>query len=161
MFHSHRLNQKYLITFTANLVLIAGISISALANELPIIQEVVITKAGKGARIEIRADKPIKFTSYYMPELTKWVIDIPNSVPALAEESKKVVTVPLERVTVKKREINGVPFSRIGLDITGEAEFTVKTDTLEKGVLTVFLHSAVKGAEIKRLPATGRSVVTR
>lgn len=67
-----------------------------LAAERPVVRELIATKEGNGARIEIRADLPLTYRSYLMPELAKWVIDLPGAKTDYPEDaSKKMRTPPL------------------------------------------------------------------
>jgi len=123
---------------------------AALAAERPVVREVLVTGEGNGARIEIRADRPLAHTSYLMPELAKWVIDLPGAKTTYSDdESKKMRTSPLERITVRQKEVNGELFTRIGLDVKGEVDFSLKEDPLDQGHLVVLLTPA-KAAPQKR-----------
>ena len=136
----HRLNiRKILLSF----VILLQISGAALAAERPVVREVLVTREGNGARIDIRADQPLAHTSYLMPELAKWVIDLPGAKTTYSDdESKKMKTPPLERITVRQKEVNGELFTRIGLDVKGEVDFSLKEDPLDKGHLVVSLTPA-------------------
>lgn len=113
---------------------------SAFAAERPVVRDVAVYAEGSGARIEIRADGPLAYKSYLMPELAKWVIDLPGATTAHSDdESKRMRTLPLERVSVRQREVNGDLFTRIGLDFTGEVEFSVNGDQRDKGLLVVLM----------------------
>lgn len=115
-------------------------------------REVLVTRDGNGARIEIRADQPLKYTSYLMPELAKWVIDLAGAKTVLNDdESKQMRTPPLERITVRQKKVNGDPFTRIGLDFKGEVEFSLTADPLDKGHL-IALMTPSKAAP-QKLPA--------
>jgi hypothetical protein len=126
------------------LVILLQISaVYAFAGERPVIREVLVAREGNGARIEIRADLPLDHTSYLMPELTKWVIDLPGAKSIYSDdESKKMKTPPLERITVRQKEVNGEPFTRIGLDFKGEVDFSLKEDPLDRGHLLISLIPA-------------------
>jgi AMIN domain-containing protein len=116
---------------------------AALAAERPVVREVLVTREGNGARIDIRADQPLAHTSYLMPELAKWVIDLPGAKTTLGDdESKKMKTPPLDRITVRQKEVNGELFTRIGLDVKGEVDFSLKDDPLDKGHLVISLTPA-------------------
>jgi len=116
---------------------------AALAAERPVVREVLVTREGNGARIEIRADQPLAHTSYLMPELTKWVIDLPGAKTTYTgDESKKMRTPPLERITVRQKEVNGELFTRIGLDVKGKVDFSLTEDPLDQGHLVVLLTPA-------------------
>lgn len=116
---------------------------AALAAERPVVREVLVTGEGNGARIDIRADQPLSHTSYLMPELTKWVIDLPGAKTTYNDdESKKMRTPPLERITVRQKEVNGELFTRIGLDVKGEVDFSLKEDPLDQGHLVALLTPA-------------------
>jgi hypothetical protein len=130
---------------TLMFVILLRISVTgaALAAERPVVREVLVTREGNGARIEIRADQPLAHTSYLMPELTKWVIDLPGAKTTYTDdESKKMRTPPLERITVRQKEVNGELFTRIGLDVKGEVDFLLKEDPLDQGHLVVLLTPA-------------------
>ena len=55
------------------------------------------------------------------------------------DESKKLRTPPLERITVRQREVNGDPLTRIGLDFKGNVDFSLKEDQLDKGHLILIM----------------------
>lgn len=115
----------------------------ALASERPVVQEVITTQEGNGARIEIRADLPLVYKSYLMPELAKWVIDLPEAKTIYCEdESKRMRTAPLERITVRQKEVNGDLFTRIGLDFKGEVDFSIKADPLDKRRVVALMSPA-------------------
>ncbi|MFA4837108.1 MAG: AMIN domain-containing protein, partial [Dehalococcoidia bacterium] len=126
-----------------SLVILLQISGASLAAERPIVREVLVTREGNGARIDIRADQPLAHTSYLMPELAKWVIDLPGAKTTYSDdESKKIKTLPLERITVRQKEVNGELFTRIGLDFKGEVNFSLTEDPLDKGHLVILLAPA-------------------
>ena len=109
--------------------------------ERPVVREVVTTAAGSGARIEIRADRPLTYRSYLMPELAKWVVDLPGALSAAGEDqSRRMRTKPLDRISVKQREINGDPLTRIGIDVTEPVEFTVAPDPADAGRLVILVR---------------------
>lgn len=113
---------------------------AALAADRPIIREVLISKEGNGARIEIRANQPLVYRSYLMPALQKWVIDLPGAKTAFGgDESKKMRTPPLQRINVRQKEVNGELFTRIGLDFEGEVTFSLRHDPLDKGHLVLIM----------------------
>jgi hypothetical protein len=123
-------------------------TVTAFAAERPIVRELLVTREGKGARIEIRADQPLAYKSYLMPGLEKWVIDLPGAKTTYAgDESKKMRTHPLERITVKHKEVNGDLFTRIGLDFKGEVDFSLKEDPLDKGHLVFIMTPRKPAAE--------------
>lgn len=112
----------------------------ALAADRPIIREVLISKEGNGARIEIRANQPLVYRSYLMPALGKWVIDLPGAITAFGgDESKKLRTAPLERITLRQKEVNGELFTRISLNFEGEVNFSLGHDPLDQGHLVVIM----------------------
>ena len=132
---------------------------SVFAAERPVVRDVAVYAEGGGARIEIRADGPLAYKSYLMPELAKWVIDLPGATTARSDdESKRMRTLPLERVSVRQKEVNGELFTRIGLDFTGEVELTVKADQRDKGLL-VFLMKPSGPAAQKPAAAHPRTAV--
>lgn len=117
----------------------------AAAAERPVVREVLVSREGNGARIEIRADRPLTYRSYPMPGLEKWVIDLPGAASTYPEdESKKMRTPPLERVTVKQRDVNGDPLTRVGLDVKGAVDFSLTEDRLDKGHLVIIITPAKK-----------------
>jgi hypothetical protein len=102
------------------LMLLLLLATAAFAAERPVVREVLVSREGNGARIEIRANQPLVYRSYLMSGLEKWVIDLPGTVTTFAgDESKKMRTPPLERITVRKIEVNGDQLTRIGLDFQG------------------------------------------
>lgn len=122
------------------IILLLGLSTAgtAFAAERPTIREVLVSKAGNGACIEIRADQPLVYRSYSMPGLEKWLVDLPEAKTVSGrDESKKLRTAPLERMTVRHKEVNGDRFTRIGLDFKGEVNFSIKQDPLDKGHLVI------------------------
>jgi hypothetical protein len=113
---------------------------AAPAAERPVVREVLVSKEGTGARIEIRADQALAYRSYLMPGLEKWVIDLPGANTTYSEdESKKMRTPPLERITVRQKEVNGDFFTRIGLDFKGEVNFSLTADPVDKGRLVALI----------------------
>lgn len=113
---------------------------AAFAESRPVIKEVLVSREGSGARIEIRASQPLLYRSYHMPGLEKWVIDLPGARTASGrDEAKKMRTAPLERMTVRHKEVNGDLFTRIGLDFKGDVHFSVRLDPLDKGHLVAIM----------------------
>jgi len=134
---------------------------AVLAAERPVVRDVAVYPEGNGARIEIRADRPLVYTSYLMPELAKWVIDLPGATTTRPDdESKRVRTLPLERVSVRQKEVNGDLFVRIGLDFSGEVDFAITADPVDKGLLVVLLTPS-KAAPQKRPAAPPQSSVSQ
>ena len=136
----------------------------AQAAERPVVREVLVSREGNGARIEIRANQPLVYRSYLMSGLEKWVIDLPGTVTTFAgDESKKMRTPPLERITVRKTEVNGDQLTRIGLDFKGEVDFLLKEDHLDKGHLIIILTpskaSSQKRAADTSVPAVSKSTL--
>lgn len=113
---------------------------TAQAADRPIIREMLVSKEGNGARIEIRANQPLLHRSYLMSGLEKWVVDLPGArTTSGRDESKKLRTAPLERMTIHHKEVNGDLFTRIGLDFKGEVNFSIKQDPLDKGHLVIIM----------------------
>jgi len=122
------------------LLLCLSSAVTAFAADRPIIREVLISKEGSGARIEIRANQPLAHRSYLMPELDKWVVDLPGAKTTYSgDEAKKLRTAPLERITVRQKEVNGDLFTRIGLDFKGKVNFLLKEDPLDKAHLIILM----------------------
>lgn len=120
------------------LVMLLHCSAVACAAERPVVRDVAAYREGDGARIEIRADRPLTYTTYLMPELAKWVIDLPGAASAATDDqSRKMRTAPLERISIRQKEINGDPLTRIGIDFKGEVVFSVTADPVDKGRLVV------------------------
>ncbi len=113
---------------------------AAFAAERPVVRDVAVYREGEGARIEIRADRPLTYRTYLMPELAKWVIELPGAASAAGDDqSRKMRTAPLERISVRQKEVNGDLLTRIGLDVRGEVEFSLAADPLDRGRLVVRL----------------------
>jgi len=128
--------RKIWLTF----VILPYLCATVLAADRPVVLDVAAFREGDGARIEIRADKPLTHTSYLMPELAKWVIDLPGAASAApGDQSRKMKTAPLERISVRQKEVNGDPLTRIGIDFKGEVEFSIKADPTDPGRLVVLL----------------------
>jgi len=146
-------------------VMLLQLSAAAIAPaaEQPVVREVLVSKEGAGARIEIRADQTLTYRSYLMPGLEKWVVDLPGARTTFAgDESKKMRTPPLRRITVRQKEVNGDHLTRIGFDFNGEVDFSLKEDLLDKGHLIVILkpsHSAPpKGTADTTLPSDSKTL---
>lgn len=113
---------------------------AARAAERPVVRDVAVFREGDGARIEITADRPLSYTTYLMPELSKWVIDLPGAASAASDDqSRKMKTPPLERISVRRKEINGELLTRIGIDFRGEVTFSAAADPVDRGRLVVRL----------------------
>lgn len=113
----------------------------AVAADRPVVREVLVSREGNGARIDIQANQPLLYRSYLMPGLEKWVVDLPGAKTTYSgDESKKMHTPPLERITVKEREVNGDLLTRIGLDFKGNVDFSLKEDQLDKGHLILIMR---------------------
>jgi hypothetical protein len=132
---------------------------AALAADRPVVREVLVIQKGNGARIEIRADQPLAYKSYLMPELAKWVIDLPGAKTTYSgDESKLMRTPPLERLSVRQKDVNGDLFTRIGLDFKGDVDFSIKEDPLDKGHL-VALMTPSKATQQKRVAAASMAAL--
>ncbi len=113
---------------------------AARAAERPVVRDVAVFREGDGARIEISADRPLSYTTYLMPELAKWVIDLPGAASAASgDQSRKMKTPPLERITLRRKEVNGEMLTRIGIDVRGEVTFSIKPDPVDRGRLVALL----------------------
>jgi hypothetical protein len=124
----------------AMLLLQCAAAAAAPAAGQPVVRDLLVSKDGNGARIEIRADQPLAYRSYPMPGLEKWVVDLPGARTASAnDESKKMRTPPLERITIRQQEVNGDQLTRIGLDFKGEVDFSLREDPLDKGHLVIIM----------------------
>jgi len=116
------------------LLLLLSAATVAFAAERPVVREVLVSKEGTGARIEIKADRALVYKSYLMPGLEKWVIDLPGAKTTFSgDESKKMRTPPLERITVRQKEVNGDYLTRIGFDFKGEVDFPLRKICSIKG----------------------------
>jgi len=132
------------------------------AAERPVVREVLVSREGDGARIEIRADQPLAYRGYPMSGLEKWVVDLPGARTTFAgDESKKMRTPPLERITVRQKDVNGDHLTRIGLDFKGEVDFSLKEDPLDKGHLIIIMKplkpSQLKPAVVNSSPAAPKA----
>jgi hypothetical protein len=105
----------------------------------PVLQEIVGNGSGGEALFEVRADRPVRFSFYTMPELLKGVVDLPGVLPGRLEPVRKVAAGPVGRIMVREKEIDGQPGTRIVFDLTGDAEFQVTADPLQKERLVVRL----------------------
>jgi hypothetical protein len=122
----------------------------AFAGERAVVREVLVSKEGNGARIEIRASQPLTYRSYLMSGLEKWVVDLPGAKTTYSgEESKKVLALPLERITVKPREVNGDLLTRIGLDFKGSVDFSLTEDPLNKGHLVITMTPSKSAPQMR------------
>jgi len=144
------------------LVLLLQLSAAAAyATERPVVREVLISREGTGARIDIKADKALSYRSYLMTGLEKWVIDLPGAKTTFAgDESKKMRTAPLERITVRQKEVNGDHLTRIGLDFKGEVDFSLKEDLLDKGHLIVIIKPS-RSAQQKGAAGTSATTASK
>ena len=132
------------------------------AAEQPVVREVLVSREGNGARIEIKADRLLAYRSYPMSGLGKWVVDLPGAKTTFAgDESKKMRTPPLERITVRHKEVNGDHLTRIGLDFKGEVDFSLKENPLDKGHLIIILKPSLSSPQKRAVetspPAASKS----
>lgn len=145
------------ILFELVIVLLGAVSGTVCAAERPILREVAVFPESNGARIEIRADQPLVYRSYLMPQLSKWVIDLPGvTTGSSGDQARKMKTLPLERITVRQKEVNGDQFTRIGFDVTGTVDFLIKADPADKSHLVVVITPS--GAAPQRQTAVAGSV---
>ena len=96
-----------------------------------------------------------------MSGLEKWVVDLPGAKTTFAgDESKKMRTPPLKRITVRQKEVNGDQLTRIGLDFKGEVDFSLKENPLDKGHLIIIMKpvqsSPLQPAGENSLPAAAK-----
>jgi hypothetical protein len=128
---------------------------TAQAAERPVVREVLVSREGNGARIEIRANQPLIYRSYLMSGLEKWVVDLPGARTTFSgDESKKMRTPPLERITVRQKDFNGDPLTRIGLDFKGEIDFSLKQDPLDKGHLIILMKPSLSSPQKRAAEAS-------
>jgi AMIN domain-containing protein len=130
---------KWLIqTVLLVLLLLSGQEQAAAADAAtikPVLREIVKVREGEATVFEIRADRPLTYNFYLMPELWKGIIDLPNVDPGQVEPVRPITAGLIKRVAVRRKEVNEVPVTRVVFDLSREVEMAVVADPLDKGKL--------------------------
>jgi type IV pilus assembly protein PilQ len=117
--------------------------ISAEKSDQAVIQ--AINVAGDASQIEVVADRPLSYTYYKTSEPPKVVIDIAQTAPGSVTKALDVNAGNVKRIEIAKHEFTGGFLSRIEVLLVREAEFSVTTDSVDKGKLLItFARPAVE-----------------
>jgi type IV pilus assembly protein PilQ len=117
--------------------------VSAEKSDQAVIQAIKV--AGDASQIEVVTDRPLSYTYYRTSEPPKVVIDIAQTDPGLVTKALDVNVGNVRRIEVAKHEFTGGFLSRIEVIMIKEAEFSVATDSADKGKLLItFARPAVE-----------------
>lgn len=107
---------------------------------LPVVNGIRVFRSGDDIGVEISADKNFEHTSYKMRDLFRVVIDLPGTQPVKPEAVYRYKSIMISNIWLEKRTINGVPVSRISVNLTEDADYEVRTDPSDSRKLRLLLH---------------------
>lgn len=120
---------KIVLTMLMALALLAAPAGLRAEEALPVVNGIkVIRTADNDIAVEISTDKKAAYTSYKMRDLLRVVVDFPESEPGKPETVQRYKSIIISSIWLEKRNINGVPISRVSINLTGDADYRVQGD---------------------------------
>lgn len=113
-----------------------------LADAMTMLREIKVSGEGKDTKIEILANKPLKYTLHTIIEPPREVIDLaltnPGSVKAIIEINSSII----KRIDITQNSAAGHPFTRIIIKLVRHVDFSARTDPANENrlLLTVAEH---------------------
>lgn len=95
--------------------------------------------------VEIGTDKKVEYTSYKMPDLLRVVVDLPGTQPAKPETVHRYKSVIVSDIRLEKRNINGVPISRVSINLADDADYRIQADPSDSTKLRLVLLKPAGG----------------
>ncbi|MBC8017611.1 MAG: AMIN domain-containing protein [Verrucomicrobia bacterium] len=115
-------------------------------ESLPVIKGIRVFRSGDKLGVEISADKTFEYSCSKMPELLRVVIDLPLTEPVRPDTVYKYKSALISSIRVQKKSINDVMITRISVNLTEDADFTVRADASDTTKLTLFLRKPAPGS---------------
>src|SRR5208337_1967809 len=109
-----------------------------------------INVSGDASLVEVLTDKPLSYTYYKTDEPPKAVIDLAQTDPGFVAKTLEVNSGNIKRIEVAKHEFTGGFLSRIEVILEKGEDFSVSTDSADKGKLLI--KFAIPPIEEKHLP---------
>lgn len=115
-------------------------------ESLPVIKGIRVLRSGDDLGVEISADKKLEYTCSKMPQLFRVVIDLPRTEPGSTENVYRYKSIMISDIRTEKKTINGVMITRISVNLTEAADFTVRSDASDNGKLTLLFRKPARDA---------------
>ena len=96
-----------------------------------------IKVSGDASLVEVFTNKPLSYTYYKTDEPPKAVIDLAQTDPGAVEKIVEVNSGNIKRIEVAKHEFTGGFLSRIEVILEKGEDFSVSTDSVDKGKLLI------------------------
>lgn len=122
------------------------------AAPAPVVTGVRVFRLGESLGVEISADQAVEFASSKMPSLLKIVIDLPGTNPGAFERAYRYKSQLVTSVRLERKTLNGVPVTRVSINLAEDADFTAQSVDDDKKV-RVMLRKAASGSSAA--PAAG------
>jgi hypothetical protein len=106
----------------------------------PVVTGIRVVADGDKLGVEISADKNLVYNCYKMPQLRKVIIDLPLTEPGRPDTLFRVNTRMIATIKLQKKTINDVMVTRLAVNLTEDADFTIAADPSNKKKITVFFH---------------------
>jgi type IV pilus assembly protein PilQ len=132
---------KFILAVLATGFICAPVAIRAEAP--PVVTGIRVVAAGDKLGVEISADKNLVYNCYKMPQLRKVFIDLPLTEPGRPDTLFKVNAQMIATIKLQKKTINDVMVTRLAVNLSEDADFTVAADPSDKRRITVFFHRPV------------------
>lgn len=114
---------------------------------LPVVNGIkVLRTIDNDIAVEISTDKKAAYTSYKMRDLHRVVVDFPESEPAKPETVQRYKSIIISNIWLEKRNINGVPVSRVSINLTGDADYRVQGDASDNTKVRLVFKSPAPGS---------------
>jgi type IV pilus assembly protein PilQ len=108
---------------------------AAVNVETAVIQAINISS--DASQIEVQTDKPLSYTYYKTDDPPKVVIDLAQTDPGSVTKLMEVNAGNIKSIEVAKHDFTGGFLSRIEVMLAKGEEFTVATDSVDKGKLLI------------------------
>jgi type IV pilus assembly protein PilQ len=96
-----------------------------------------IKVSGDASLVEVFTNKPLSYTYYKTDEPPKAVIDLAQTDPGAVKKTVEVNSGNIKRIEVAKHEFTGGFLSRIEVILEKGEDFSVSTDSVDKGKLLI------------------------
>jgi len=136
-------------------------------QSLPVIKKIRVFKSGEDLGVEISADKKFEYSCSKMPQLLKIVVDMPRTEIGTVGTLYKYRSVLISNIRLEKKNINDVAMTRVSVNLTEDADYTIRTDPSDNKKLTLLLRKTAAGstagttAAVPRTGALGTSDVAK
>lgn len=138
---------KIVLTMLMALALLSAPAGLRAEESLPVVNGVkVFRTVDNDIAVEISTDKKVAYTSYKMRDLFRVVVDIPESEPAKPETVLRYKSIIVSSIWLEKRNINGVPVSRVSINLSDDADYRVQADASDGTKLRLVLTRPAPGS---------------